>query len=176
MKIILAMVLSADGKSTKWDLPDQSWASAGDKIHLSKLIAESDVIIMGSNTYSIARSHIKPGPGKLRVVMTRFPEKFKDDEIKGQLEFSGEDPKSLIDRLSNEGLSSALLLSGHKLNKVFFEEKLIDKLILTIEPKIFGEGFGVLDSVKLDINLKLESVEKLNDAGTLLLEYEVLKK
>lgn len=175
MTVTLAMVSSINGKTTMGDLPDQSWASKEDQIHLSKLIGESDAIIMGSNTYEVAKSHTKPSPGKLRLILTRNPEKYKSSEVVGQLEFSKEDPESLIKRLEQEGFKSVLLLSGHKLNKLFFEKSLIDKLILTIEPKIFGSGFGILDDSDININLKLLEVEKLNEVGTLLLRYKVIK-
>lgn len=175
MIVTLAMVASINGKTTKGDLPDQSWASKEDQNHLSKLIGNSDAIIMGSNTYQIAKSHIKPKPGKLRIIMTRSVDKFDSDKVPGQLEFSSEEPESLIKRLGQEGYDNILLLSGHKLNKSFFEKKLIDKLILTIEPKIFGSGFEILDNTDVNINLNLLSIEKLNDQGTVVLSYEIIK-
>ncbi len=128
MKIILAMVISADGKSTKWDMPDQSWASEEDQNHLRKLVSETKVLLMGGNTYEQAKSHIKPKEGKLRVVVTRDPKKFAADEVYNQLEFTDEPLDKLMERLEGMGFESLLLLSGENLNKEFFEKKLIMKL------------------------------------------------
>src|SRR3989344_8848283 len=150
MKIILAMVLSVDGKSTKWDLPDQSWASEEDKTHLVKLISENDLILMGGKTYETAKNHIKPKEGKLRVVVTHDPEKFSSEQTENQLEFTNQPIPELIQTLENRGFRQMLLLSGEGLNKQFFEANLINELILTVEPKIFGSGHGMVAEAKLD--------------------------
>lgn len=175
MKIILAMVLSVDGKSTKWDLPDQSWASEEDKLHLIKLISGNNLILMGGKTYETARSYIKPKTGKLRIVVTRDPQKFSADFIKDQLEFTNEPIEKLVNDLETRGFNQMLLLSGEGLNKQFLESGLVDELILTIEPKIFGLGNGIVRETKFDLQLKLLNYEKLNDQGTLLLHYQVIR-
>jgi len=175
MKIILAMVLSVDGKSTKGSLPDQSWASSEDKIHLSKLISENDLILMGGKTYSLAKSHIKPSEGKLRIVVTHSPEKFSADSIEGQLEFVNLPVNEIVQSLEDRGFKRMLLLSGETLNKEFFENNLIHEIYLTVEPKIFGSGKGIVSESDLDVKLQLMKMEKLNEQGTVLLHYKVIK-
>lgn len=175
MKIILAMVISVDGKSTKWDLPDQSWASIEDKNHLIKLISENNLILMGGKTYETAKSHLKPKAGKLRIVVTRDPQKYSSVFIKDQLEFTSESIEKLVEELESRGFDQMLLLSGEGLNKQFLELGLVDEIILTVEPKIFGIGNGIVSETKLDLQLKLLNYEKLNDHGTLLLHYKVIR-
>jgi dihydrofolate reductase len=175
MNIILAMVISVDGKSTKHDLPDQSWASREDSKHLSKLISENNLILMGGKTYETAKSHIKPSEGKLRIIVTHNPEKFADDAVEGQLEFSNKELSELVKSLEDRGFKQMLLLSGEHLNKEFFEANLIDEVYLTVEPKIFGSGRGILTEANLDIQLELLDMEKLNEQGTILLRYKVVK-
>ncbi len=175
MKIILAMVLSVDGKSTKGNLPDQSWASSEDQKHLSKLISENNLILMGGKTYELAKSHIKPSEGKLRIVVTHDPEKFVDDRIEGQLEFVNGTVREIVGDLGERGFEQILLLSGENLNKEFFEENLVDEIYLTIEPKIFGSGNLMVSESDLDINVELLSLDKLNEKDTILLHYKVLK-
>src|SRR3989338_4891209 len=174
MKITLAMVLSVDGKSTKWDLPDQSWASEEDKTHLIKLISENDLILMGGKTYETAKKHIKPKAGKLRIVITHNPERFSGDQMENQLEFTNRPIPELIQTLESMGFKQMLLLSGEGLNKQFFEAGLINEIILTVEPVIFGRGRGIVAEANLDLKLKLLSFEKLNNKGTMLLHYQVL--
>ena len=174
MKITLAMVLSVDGKSTKWDLPDQSWASEEDKTHLIKLISENDLILMGGKTYETAKKHIKPKAGKLRIVITHNPERFSGDQMENQLEFTNRPIPELIQTLESRGFKQMLLLSGEGLNKQFFEAGLINEIILTVEPVIFGRGRGIIAEANLDLKLKLLSFEKLNNKGTMLLHYQVL--
>jgi dihydrofolate reductase len=175
MKIILAMVLSVDGKSTKHDLPDQSWASSEDQKHLSKLVSENNLILMGGRTYELAKSHIKPSEAKLRIVVTHNPEKFSADKIDGQLEFVNGSVREIVGDLEDKGYKQMLLLSGENLNKEFFENNLIDEIYLTVEPKIFGSGKGVVAESNLDINLQLMEIEKLNEQGTLLFHYKVIQ-
>ena len=174
MKIILCMVLSVDGKSTKHELPDQSWASSEDQKHLSKLIAENNLILMGGKTYELSKSHIKPAEGKLRIIVTHDPEKFSGDEVKGQLEFIKGSVNEIVQGLEKRGFEQMLLLSGENLNKEFFEESLIDEIYLTIEPRVFGSGNGMVAESELDIDLQLMEMEKLNENGTLLLHYRVI--
>ena len=46
-------------------------------------------------------------------------------------------------------------------NGLFLEKKLIDEIILTIEPKIFGQGLSLFNK-DFDINLELLEIKKLN--------------
>lgn len=173
MKIILAIVTSVDGKSTKGDAPPNSWASKEDQSYFFSQIKKNNLIVMGKNTYLAIKTNIKHSDEKLRIVLTHNPKQFEKDQIKGQLEFSSESPKALVQRLEKLGYKNMLLLSGPSLNTTFFKGKLIDELWLTLEPKIFGLGKGLVDEQKLNIELKLQSIKKLNTQGTLLLKYQV---
>lgn len=175
MHITLVMVLSVNGKSTKNSQPDQSWASEEDQEHLQKLISENNLIVMGGNTYRLAKSHIKPSDGKLRVVVTHNPEEFKDDVIEGQLEFIKATASDLVLNLESRGYENMMLLSGESLNKEFFEEGLIDEMYLTLEPFVSGSGKGMVSESQIDVNLHLIEVNKLNEKGTILLKYKVVE-
>lgn len=177
MKVILAIVTSVDGKSTKGRNPaTYEWSSKEDKKHFSSLIKKHNLIVMGSNTYDAIKSYIKLTPDKLRVVMTKNPKKYAAHKVFGQLEFSNEPIKKLISRLENLGYEQMLLVGGATLITSFFKEKLINEIFLTIEPKVFGTGKGlVLEEQQLNIDLKLMSIKKLNPQGTLLLKYQVIK-
>ena len=103
------------------------------------------------------------------------PEKYKQFAVAGQLEFSDEKPKELIRRLEKQGYGQMLLVGGGKVATSFFEEELIDELWITIEPRIFGIGEPLVAEKEFDINLQLLNYEKLNESGTLLLKYRVIK-
>ncbi len=174
MKIILALVTSLDGKSTKNSDPPFMWASKEDQTHLSKLINSQKLIVMGKNTFLSAKKVIKLSLNTLRLVLTKNPEKFKKETVAGQLEFSDESPPQLIKRLSKT-YQQMLLLGGANITTEFFKQNLINEILITIEPKIFGKGLGIVNETNMDINLKLEDIKKLNTNGTLLLKYSVLK-
>ena len=69
-----------------------------------------------------------------------------------------------------------LVLGGPQIATSFLKEQLIDELWLTIEPKIFRQGDNFATGVRLDINLHLMHFEKVNEEGTLITKYAVLKK
>jgi dihydrofolate reductase len=66
-------------------------------------------------------------------------------------------------------------VGGAHIATSFLKEKLIDEVWLTIEPKIFGAGSNFVINESLDIDLKLLSFEKINEQGTLITKYSVIK-
>jgi dihydrofolate reductase len=173
MKIVLAMVASIDGKTTKWNSSDlHSWTSKEDQDYFSKLIEQNNCIIMGRKTYEAAKNMMKHSSSKLRIVLTSDPKKYEIEQIPNQLEFTSEQPHELIKRLE-QNYSSTLLVGGAEINSLFLKENLVNELWLTIEPKVFGKGNSLIGEKEIDINMKLLSIEKLNGQGTLLLRYAI---
>ena len=76
--------------------------------------------------------------------------------------------------LEKQNYKQSLLVGGSEINTLFFRDKLVDEIWLTIEPKIFGNGNDLTTGQNFDIELKLKSSKRLNTTGTLLLKYEVL--
>lgn len=174
MKVICVMVSSVDGKITKENSSDiHEWTSVEDGKYFSDLIQKHELIVMGRTTYE---SGVKPDDKRLRIIMTSSPEKFKEEAIPGHLEFSSEDPKTLVDRLEKAGNAEMLLVGGMETNTTFFKAGLITDLWLTIEPKIIGIGKMVISPKETYmINLQLESFEMINEKGSLLLKYKVTR-
>jgi len=176
MYITLVMVQSVDGKTTyKTDPHIYSWTSPEDQKHFTTLIAQSSLIIMGRKTYEVAKPMMKHAPGRLRIVVTSTPKQFESQQIPGQLEFTSQQPTELISRLEQQGYTQALLVGGANVNTAFFKDNLIDELVLTIEPYIFGQGNNFVGEIDKKISLVLKTMEKLNNQGTILLHYQVKK-
>lgn len=175
MRILLSMVESADGKTTHGD--DHKifrWTSKEDQEHWQKLVNEAELIVMGSKTYDSAKKIIKHQEGKLRVIFTRHPEKYAAEAIPGKLEFTSEGPEELVARLEKAGHTRMLLAGGAQVNGMFFQANLVDEVILTIEPKLLGEGNPISRHTNM-VHLKLQDVKKLNEQGTVALYYTVEK-
>ncbi|HLO58823.1 MAG TPA: dihydrofolate reductase family protein [Bacteroidales bacterium] len=171
MKVILVFVQSLDGKITKWGYPIvRSWSSKEDQDYFSSLMKKSELTVVGSNTYNF--DPFKPSPGHLLVVMTGHPELYRT--IQGSIEFSNLSPTELVKEYSAR-YDQMLMVGGPHLATSFFTENLIDEIWLTIEPKIFGSGGNFVTDQNLDIRLQLKSLEKINNSGTLILKYSVLK-
>ena len=175
MKVTLVMLSTVDGKIVKWEDGDTySWNSAEDKKHFDSFVKEAKLIVMGSKTFEVAKP--SPKEGVLRIVLTSNPDQYKAMEIPGMLEFTNEDPATLVAKLAKLGYKDLLLVGGGGVNTTFFQANLVDTLWLTIEPKIFGKGKMIVSQVPMDVELKLEMLKQLNKQGTLLLRYSVVKK
>lgn len=176
MKIIIVMVSSVNGKITKGSDPNiYKWTSDEDKKLFFSMIKRNNLIVMGSKTYEAVRGKIKLQSNKLRIVLTRNPEKYASETIKGRLEFSSETSNSLVERLEKVGYSKMLLVGGGEINALFLRSKLVDELHLTIEPFIFSKGRNLVSEGFIDVSLKLMTIKKLNAKGTLHLRYRVEK-
>jgi dihydrofolate reductase len=174
MKTILIFVSTLDGKITKWGDPKvRSWSSKNDQDYFDKIWDDTRVVIMGSGTYK--PDPVRPNPKHLFIVMTRKPAFYEMEEKEGQLEFTSESPSFLVKRFEEEGDARVLIVGGPQIATAFLREQLIDELWLTIEPKIFGTGASFVTEEKLDINLNLLSSERMNEQGTLITKYRVIK-
>ena len=177
MKLTLVIVTSIDGRTTPQEEIDHpvTWASKEDQDHFySEIINKAHLMIMGSTTYEHAKHLMQHHEGCKRVIMTRNPQKFEKEKIDGLLEFTNETPSQLVARLESEGYTEGFHLGGAHCASSFFKEGIITNIVQTLEPKLFGKGKGIATE-NLDVSLQLESVVKLNEKGTLLLKYSVLK-
>jgi len=174
MKTILIFVSTLDGKITKWGNPKiRFWSSQEDQDYFDRIWNETRVIVMGKATYMA--DPVKPDSKHLFIVMTRQPEKYQLKELDGKIEFTSEVPSHLINRFETEQEDKILIVGGAQIATLFLKEQLIDELWLTIEPKIFGNGAGFVINEYFDIGLKLISCERVNDRGTLITKYMVIR-
>jgi dihydrofolate reductase len=174
MKTILIFVSTLDGKVTKWGDPFvKHWASQQDQKYFNKIWNDSKLVIMGSNTYNA--DPIIPSSKHLLIIMTRYPDRYKEHEVPGEIEFSNESPAQLVERFEKKSYNQMLVVGGSHVATSFLKDQLIDELWLTIEPKIFGTGGNFIIEENLDIELHLISYEKVNEQGTLITKYAVQK-
>src|SRR3989344_805162 len=171
MKVIMVAVSSLNGKITKGkDSNIYSWTSKEDSKLFFSLIKKHNLIVMGSKTYEAARKIIKHKKNKLRVVLTRNPEKYLTEAKRGMLEFTDENPQKLVNRMKNKGYKKMLVVGGGLTNALFLKSKLVNEVYLTIEPRLFGVGTNLLNEKNIDVQLRLTSIMKLNKQGTLHLK------
>ncbi len=176
MKVVAIAVASINGKITKGlDSNIYSWTSKEDSNFFFSKISASKLIVMGSSTYEVVRDRIKPKKGRLRIVLTKTPQKYSRDKVTGVLEFSGLKPVDLISSLEKQGYGQMLLVGGSAIYSAFLKEKLIDEIYLTVEPLIFGDGKELFAKGDFASDLSLVRIEKLNDRGSLLLKYKINK-
>lgn len=165
MKIIMMMAITADGKIAKDSNQFADWTSQEDKKLFAQTSKDCGVILMGENTFKTFPAPLKE---RLNVV---FSEKKDNPEIEGVKWVSGEVEK-VLEELEEMGYTKAILGGGSFLNSLFLKKGLIDEIMLTVEPKIFGSGLSLFNQ-ELDANLKLINTEKINE-NSVLLHYKVI--
>jgi dihydrofolate reductase len=162
----MMMAMTADGKIAKNDHHNPTdWTSKEDKKLFAEISKECKAVMMGEKSFKVM-----PGPLKDRLNVVFTLDK-NPPEIEGVKWVSG-DPEAVLEELEKLGYKKALLGGGSYLNSLFLEYKLINEIILTIEPKIFGTGLSLF-SKEFEINLKLEEVKKIND-DSIMVRYKIV--
>ena len=162
--VTMIMAITADGRIAKNKKQLANWTSPEDKKLFVKISKQFGVIMIGENTFNTFPA---PLPGRLNVVFSphKHPEQKNVKWVKGE-------PAQVLVDLEKLGYKSALLGGGAYLNSLFLKKALITEIILTIEPKIFGQGVPLFDCDH-EIDLKLLEAQKLNN-NSLMLHYKVL--
>lgn len=174
MKVILVFVSTLDGKVTQWGNPHvREWSSWEDQQYYKQVWKEAQLIVMGSNTFIAEK--FPASPDHLLLVMTQHISKYKSYRVDGQIEFTNNNPVEMVNQFKNKKIQTMTVVGGAHIATSFLKEQLIDELWLTIEPKIFGTGGNFVINEKLDINLQLISCDKVNEQGTLVNKYAVIK-
>lgn len=172
MKIIMVVATSKDGFIASEQYPDPTaWTSQEDKDFLRRLVQKNSLMVFGKNTYKIYGKILTPD--KLRVVLCTDPQRYKKDEVEGQLEFTNLSPQAFYDYYS-QTYSSCLLLGGAYVYRSFYDAGLINDIFVTVEPIIFGGGkqpFG--DKSIVELAGVPQKPEVLNQQGTSLQHYVV---
>lgn len=157
--------MTADGMIAKSSDHFPDWTSKEDKKLFAEISKKHGVVIMGYKTFM---TFPKPLSDRLNVVFTL--EK-NPPEIQGVKWVAGE-PEKILEELEKMGYKSALLGGGATINAMFLEKKLVTEIILTIEPKIFGQGLTLFNK-DLNVNLKLLDFKNINN-DTIMLKYKVI--
>lgn len=168
MKVILMMAMTLDGKIAKNSGHFANWTSQADKKSFVAETKAAGVILMGRQTYETIG---RPLPGRLNIVMTQSPEKF--ESMPGELEYTNLSPEKVLEELATRGFETLILGGGSKINSLFLEKGLINELLLTIEPKLFGNGLSLFKDIDIDLDLELLEINSLSD-NVLQLRYKVL--
>ena len=166
MYITLMMAITADGLIAKSSDHFPDWTSKEDKELFQKISKDIGVMMFGEKTFNTFPA---PLPGRLNVVFTMEKDPKPIDGVKW---VSG-DIEKVIKDLEAEGHNKALLGGGAYLNSLFLEKNLVDEIILTVEPLIFGKGLGIF-SKDLNAKLELKQLKKINN-HSFMIRYKVIK-
>ncbi|MQW22716.1 MULTISPECIES: dihydrofolate reductase family protein [unclassified Lactococcus] len=167
MKVTMVMVSSIDGVVSRHSEESvKAWTSEEDQRHLAVLVNHCDAVITGRKSFT---KKIAPVP---YYVFSR-QQKSSPKDNQNQVFYTQEKPSQLLVRLE-KAIDNVLLLGGPEINSLFLKENLVDELILTLEPKLFGAGKHLVQE-EIEQDLELVEVQQLNSQGTLLVKYKIKK-
>jgi len=165
MNVTLLMAMTADGKIAKNDAHFTDWTDREDKRLFKSITRAAGVFIMGRKTFE---TFPHPLPGCLNVVMTRnAAQKPPADNVL----FSSQRPRELIKDLEERGFQQVVIAGGATINTLFAAENLIDEMVLTYSPRIFGAGISLF-SAPMDLSLALKDLKKMGN-GLVYVRYTV---
>jgi dihydrofolate reductase len=166
IKVIMMMAQSVDGIIAKHHSHFPDWTCSADKKLFKQMTLQAGVLIMGAQTYKTIG---KPLAGRLNIVYTRNPERFSEAE---NLFFTRKDPKLLLADLAEQGFKQVVLTGGPMINSLFIQDRLVDEILLTVSPKIFGRGLSLF-AEPVDLDLELLTSRQL-DSHTLFFHYRIV--
>lgn len=185
--LTLKMMETLDGFIAQNQNDDLKWGSSQDKQLYKKVSIEYGTVIIGKNTYlqmpKVAFKNRETLVAIRNLTDNWLKEILNISEIKefenvkyytmDNITFIESKPTTIIKYLESIGKKKALLVGGGIINSLFLQSKLVNEIQVTVAPKIFGSGIKVFGSDNLNIDLELNSFEKISD-NELLLTYKVL--
>lgn len=167
MHVLLMMAQTADGFISRSSNEFIDWTGSSDKKMFMQITKKAGVVITGSKTYDTIG---KPLPGRKNIVLTRNKERKSNHP---DLVYTSDSVQNVLSTLQQEGFSQAVIIGGSEINSLFAKENLIDEIILTIAPRIFGQGLNLFN-LSLDLQLELQST-KVIEENYIVLRYRVIK-
>ncbi len=166
MKLILLMAITLDGRTGKNAMHFVDWTEQEDKKFFVQITKKAGVVIMGSRTFDTLGG---PLPGRKNVILTRNPHhRICSDDLL----FTDKAPEILLKDLEQEGFSEVILAGGPTVNTLFASKKLIDEIIVTVSPLIFGYGTSLF-SEQIAMELELTDVQK-RGTNLVAITYQVI--
>jgi dihydrofolate reductase len=161
------MALTLDGKIGKNPNHYPDWTGKEDKKLFAGISKKAGVVIMGSKTFD---TFGRPLPNRKNVILTRKKNRISEWD---NLVYTDKKPAEILKDLEGQGYSNVVLAGGAVINSLFAKEKLIDEIIVTISPKIFGYGISLF-SDQISMELELKEVEPVG-TDLVCLKYKVIK-
>jgi|SRR5688572_2246032 len=159
MKIIVYLAASANGLiSNKRNVPD--WLSEEYSHEFMTLSKKTKAVIMGKTTYNaLAPDYLPLKDEGALVVLTHDT---SAPRAQSNVILTDKGPKAIAAMLESQGHSNAVIIGGTATVSEFMKAKLVNELILVVEPVLFGEGLPVMKDVDQEYKMSLYDVKKLN--------------
>ena len=167
MKVTLLMALTVDGLIGKDDAHLTDWTASEDKKLFKSFTQKAGVVIMGAKTFETLD---RPLPGRKVVILTRRKDRAAPWD---NVVFTDMYPDKLLKSLEQEGYEHAVVSGGATINALFAKQRLIDEIVLTYSPTIFGTGVPLF-SGEVFMDLELIKVCRMGD-NLIYAHYKVIR-
>ena len=167
IQTILLMAQTLDGKIARHSDHFPDWTGKADKRLFVEITKAAGALIMGSKTFDTIG---QPLPGRKNIVMTRNPRRVSQWD---NLIYTNRAPPALLAELESEGYRQVVIAGGTRINSIFMRAGLIDELIVTITPMIFGTGIALFEE-GIEVDLALKDFKPLDEA-CVCLHYRVVQ-
>ena len=159
MKITLFMTMSLNGitsddTGTEDFLADKNWDLFTEKAN------ETGCVIWGRKTYEAVKTWPEEYLKKLKAEIIVVSRK-------------GKSPFEALKEAANKGYKEAILAGGPETNTYFLKEKLVDEIIVNIEPVLASGKKYLFEATGIMQELQLLNERKIG--GIIQLHYKVLK-
>ena len=178
MKTSVFIATSLDGfisrldGSIDWLDQANSVVPPGEDCGYAAFMATIDVLVMGRNTYDLARTFDEWPYGSTPVIVLSHRSLGMPDAISRTVSSSKESPGDLVARLSAQG-ARHLYIDGGLTIQSFLRAGLINALTITTIPVLLGEGRPLFGPLARDVQLAHVST-KTYDFGFVQKQYRVL--
>lgn len=154
-----------------------TWTSREDKLWYREQTKMAGAVIFGRTTYETFN---KPIPHCLNLIYTRSQaDELAKITMANLMKLKGKTtvmttklpPGEIKDKLNTAGFTGLSVSGGSEVYTTFIKAKIVDKLFITIEPIVFGQGINPFsESLELE-RFTLNKIHKLNQ-DSLCLEYQ----
>ena len=157
---------SIDGRISKSSQSQVDWTSKEDWNFFQKSLAQSDVVVVGSNTYGLSKDRIDK---RNAIVLTS---KVIKPKISGSVLFLNPKKTNLKKFIESKNYKKVALIGGPQVYAFCLENKMLNELFVTIEPYVLLSGVPMFSGKKFEkYKFVLKSIKKLNNNSTILLQY-----
>ena len=167
MSVFIIAALSADGFIASFPGEPALWTSKADKRFFTEKTKQAGVVVMGRLTFETIGHPLKD---RLNVVYSKT-KSAQIQEKPGILEMTSKPPLDLVEELKSRGYKNIAICGGQSIYTMFLKAGAVDKLFLTVEPVLFGQGVSLFGQ-PFKNKLIFKSAKNIGD-GAVVLEYEM---
>src|SRR3989344_446189 len=169
MKVILYMAQTINGIIARTNYEEDFLSNENWRVFLD-FVKDSGCFVVGRKTYEEVRKwkdYNFNNINAVKIIISNSPD-FKLD--KGYILATS--PEEAIQKASKLGFKKILLTGGGAINSAFMKKRLVDEIILNIEPFVLGNGIRIFSQEDFEYKLNLINIKKL-DSGIIQLNYKI---